>query len=198
MKILLLAPESFYQDRGTPIAVNLLLRALSERGEQVDVLTYHEGRDVNFQRLTLHRIVNLSFIRNVRPGFSWKKVICDFFMFLKSARLVRKNHYDLIFAVEESVFIALVWKWIFKLPYVYDMDSSLAQQMVERYPFFTPFTFLFKFCENLAVRNAIGVVPVCETLTAIVRTYKPKKVVVLQDISILTDARGEKEPETSS
>ena len=38
MKILLLAPHPFYQERGTPIAVNLLLKALSERGDKIDVL----------------------------------------------------------------------------------------------------------------------------------------------------------------
>jgi len=119
-------------------------------------------------------------------------------MLLKSARLVRKNHYDLIFAVEESVFLALAWKWIFKIPYVYDMDSSLAQQLIERYPVLRPFTFLFRFCESVAVRNAIGVAPVCEALTAIILTYKPKKVVVLQDISVLTDSQAQKKSEASS
>ena len=43
MKILLLAPQPFYEERGTPIAVDLLLKALSDRGESVDVLTYPIG-----------------------------------------------------------------------------------------------------------------------------------------------------------
>ena len=198
MKILLLAPEPFYQDRGTPIAVNLLLRVLSERGEHVDVLTYHEGRDIKLPCVKLHRIANLPFIQNIRPGLSWKKIICDVFMFLKSAGLIRKNQYDLIFAVEESVFIALVWKWIFKIPYVYDMDSSLSQQIVEKYPFLAPLTFLFKLSERLAVRNATGVAPVCDALTAIILMYKPKKVVVLQDISNLPESPVQKESEAAS
>ena len=33
MKVLVLAPHPFYQERGTPIAVNLVLRALSARGD---------------------------------------------------------------------------------------------------------------------------------------------------------------------
>jgi hypothetical protein len=187
MKILLLAPEPFYQDRGTPIAINILLRALSERGDQIDVVTYHEGRDVNFQHVTLRRIANLRFVRKVRPGFSWKKIICDFFMLFESARLIRNNRYDLIFAVEESVFIALLWKWIFKVPYVYDMDSSLVEQMLETYPFLKPFKFLFKFYEHLAVKNALGVAPACQALSAIILAYNPRKVVVLQDVSVLTE-----------
>ena len=191
MKILLLAPQPFYQDRGTPIAVNLLLRALSDRGEKVDVVTFHEGKDVSLPGVTLHRTFNISFIRNIRPGFSWKKVICDIFMLFKSARLIRRNSYDLVFAVEESVFIALVWKWIFKVPYVYDMDSSLGQQMIESHPLLKPLGFFFKLSERMAVQNAIGVAPMCEALTAIILTYKPKRVVVLNDVSVLTGIQGD-------
>ena len=46
MQVLVLAPQPFYQDRGTPIAVNMVLQALSERGAHVDLVTYHEGRDI--------------------------------------------------------------------------------------------------------------------------------------------------------
>jgi Glycosyltransferase Family 4 len=186
MKILLLAPEPFYQDRGTPIAVSLVLRVLSERGDDVHVLTYHEGRNVEFQHVTVHRTTKLHFIRNIRPGFSWKKVICDVFMFFKAARLVSKNHYDLIYAVEESVFIALAWKWILGIPYVYDMDSSLVQQMIEQHPFLNRFRALLTFFEDLAVRNAKGVATVCDALAGPLQRYKGQRVVVLQDISLLS------------
>src|SRR5688572_23225470 len=128
MKVLLLAPEPFYEDRGTPIAVALILRGLSERGDQVDVVTYHQGTEVNYEHITVHRICKIPFIKNVRPGFSWKKIVCDLFLFAKTLQLVSGKRFDLIHAVEESVFMALALKWIYKIPYVYDMDSSLAQQ----------------------------------------------------------------------
>lgn len=195
MKILLLAPQPFYLDRGTPIAELLLLRALSERGDRVDVLTYHEGADVQLPHVTLHRIANPPFVRNIRPGFSWKKIVCDVFLFAKSARLLRTNRYDLIFAVEESVFMALWWKWFRKIPYVYDMDSSLSQQMVTTHGFLKPLGFLLRFGENLAVRNAVGVAPVCEALADIALAYNPKKIVILQDTSVLPEPNLQKEPE---
>jgi hypothetical protein len=44
----------------------------------------------------------------------------------------------------------------------------------------------------------MGVVPVCDALTVIVRAYKPKKVVVLQDVAVLPDSAGEKESEAST
>ena len=46
MKILLIAPHPFFQERGTPIAVRLIAETLCEFGHTVDLLTYHEGSDI--------------------------------------------------------------------------------------------------------------------------------------------------------
>ena len=56
MRILLLAPQPFFQARGTPIAVRLVLEFLTARGHQVDVLTYHEGSDVEIPNCRIARI----------------------------------------------------------------------------------------------------------------------------------------------
>ena len=187
MNILLLAPQPFYEDRGTPIAVALILRGLSERGDQVDVITYHQGTEVKYEHITVHRICNLPFICNIRPGFSWKKLVCDIFLFVKALRLVSGKRFDLIHAVEESVFMALILKWLYKIPYVYDMDSSMAQQLVEKYAFLTPFRFFFKYFEKLAVKNAMVVMPVCDALAIMIAEHMPRKVAVVPDVSLLTD-----------
>ena len=105
---------------------------LSERGDHVDVLTFHEGRDVDYPHVSIYRIPAWPFLRNIRPGFSWKKLVCDGLMCAKMFILLSKKRYHLIHAVEESAFMALLVKKILKIPYVYDMDSSLAQQMIER------------------------------------------------------------------
>jgi len=181
VNILLLAPQPFYQNRGTPIAVDRMLQILSERHDQVDVVTYHEGWEVQYDRITIHRIISIPFVRNIRPGLSWKKLVCDMFVFFTALRLASRNHYQVIHAVEESVFIALVLKWLFKIPYVYDMDSSLAQQLVEKHPSLSPFTRLFNFFEGLAVRNAKAVVPVCAALAESIEKYHPEKIVILWD-----------------
>jgi hypothetical protein len=39
VRILLLAPQPFFQARGTPIAVRTVLEFLGDRGHVVDVLT---------------------------------------------------------------------------------------------------------------------------------------------------------------
>jgi hypothetical protein len=126
VKILLLAPHPFYQARGTPIAVRTVLEFLSERGDTVDVLTYAEGSEVSIPNCTVHRIPRVPGLQGIRPGFSVKKVLSDILMVGSCLRLVRRTRYDLIHAVEESAFIAAAMRALTGVPYVYDMDSSLA------------------------------------------------------------------------
>ena len=140
VRILLLAPHPFYQARGTPIAVKTVLEFLSERGDTVDVLTYAEGTEVAIPNCTVHRIPRMPGLHGIRPGFSVKKVLSDVLMVGSCLRLVRRTRYDLIHAVEESAFIAAAMRALTGVPYVYDMDSSLAEQLVDAYP---PLRFAF-------------------------------------------------------
>lgn len=185
MRVLFLAPHPFYQDRGTPIAVNLMLQTLSERGEEVDVLTYHEGETVSYDNISIRRIPNLSFVRNVRPGFSWKKIACDLFMFLSVLSMLWKKRYDVVHAVEESAFMAIFVKLVFHTPYLYDMDSSMAQQIIEKSPRLKPISGLLDWLEGMAVKQSLAVVPVCKALADIVQAHDDnKKVLILHDVPL--------------
>ena len=106
MRILMLAPHPFFQARGTPIAVRTVLEFLSGRGHQVDVLTFPEGDDLDLPNCRFYRVRQLPKIRNVRPGFSLKKVAYDFLLLTESLRMIRRRRYDAIHAVEEAAFIA--------------------------------------------------------------------------------------------
>jgi glycosyltransferase involved in cell wall biosynthesis len=175
LKILVLAPHPFFQARGTPLAVRTVLEFLSSRGHQLDLLTFHEGENVEIQNCRIHRIARPLWIRNIRPGFSVKKVVCDLFMFVKCLRMVRKNRYDLIHAVEESAFIAAAMQRFAGIPYVYDMDSSLAEQLVDAYPgLHFAFATLRK-CEAVAVRQSLGVLTVCAALEDVAHGHAPDK-----------------------
>jgi glycosyltransferase involved in cell wall biosynthesis len=175
MKILVLAPHPFFQARGTPLAVKRVLEFLSDRGHQLDLLTFHEGEDVHIPNCRIHRIARPLWISNIRPGFSVKKVVCDAVMFVKCLRMVRRNRYDLIHAVEESAFIAAAMQRIAGIPYVYDMDSSLAEQLVDAYPGLQfAFTTLRKL-EAVAVRQSMGVLTVCAALEDVAHSHAPDK-----------------------
>ena len=187
MKILLLAPHPFYQARGTPIAVKTVLEFLSGRGDTVDVLTYAEGSDVSIPNCTVHRIPRVPGLQGIRPGFSVKKVLSDILMVGSCLRLVRRTRYDLIHAVEESAFIAAAMRAITGVPYVYDMDSSLAEQLVDAYP---PLRFAFsalRRMEAVAIRRSSGVLAVCAALEDVALAHAPGQLVGrVEDTTLLT------------
>ena len=185
MNILLLAPHPFYQERGTPIAVNLLLNALSTQGHTVDVLTYHEGMDVTHPGVTIHRIKPPPFAKGVPPGPSLKKIFCDLAMAPHALRMAREGRYDVVHAVEESVYMAMAIKRRTGIPYLYDMDSSLARQIAEKFPFLKWLLPPMTRSERAAIRGALAAVPVCDALADIAHADGARKVVLLRDISLL-------------
>ena len=188
MKILFLAPHPFYQERGTPIAVDLLLTVLARRGDQVDVVTFHEGANRTYPGVTLHRIPRLPGMRGIRPGFSFKKLVCDAFVLAKALRLAARGHYQVVHAVEESVFMAMLIRLCLHTPYVFDMDSSMPRQMTEKFRTLVALAPILKWFEGRAIRHALAVVPVCDALADIARPYAPRKLCLLRDVSLLAPA----------
>ncbi len=203
MKLLFLAPQPFFQERGTPIAVRLALEVLAHRFRhgrldgltEIDLLTYHEGEEIKIPGLNIHRISPPQFIKNVGPGLSVKKLICDLYFVIAAFRLIFKNgtnSYALVHAVEESVFIAWLFKQLFSIPYIYDMDSSLALQVTEKWFLLKPFYPLLAYFERIAVRGSLAVAPVCDALAVLAKGYGSPLTLTLQDISLLKNLKETK------
>jgi len=90
--------------------------------------------------------------------------------------------------VEEAVFIARFNRFFFRVPYVYDMDSCLSDQLVSRLKPLKPLCPLFEWFENKSILGSAGVVAVCQTLAWKVRQLDPEKPVVrLEDISLVRE-----------
>ena len=161
MKILFLAPQPFYTERGTPIAVRLAVSSLCRAGHRVDLLTYPEGEDIAIPGMRLFRAGRPPGVRTIPIGFSIKKLLCDLWLMFAAFRMLRGGHYDVVHAVEESVFIALLARpfWRFKL--VYDMDSLMADQIAEKWPRIEPLLPLMRWFEHQAMQRSDLVLAVC-------------------------------------
>lgn len=191
MRILFIAPQPYYEERGTLIAVDLLLRALAERGDEVDLLTYHLGEDRRMPGIEVFRIAPRPAPSEVRPGPSLPKLWCDVFLSVKALRMGRSGRYDLVYAVEEGAFIALAMKWLYGLPFVFDMDSSMADQIIERYPAATPVAGALHWLESQPMRRAAAVIPMCDAIADRVRPRAAGFVETLKDVSLVDPRDGE-------
>jgi len=161
----MLAPEPFFQPRGTPISVYFRLQALADLGHEVDLLTYHLGEDRNFRNLKIHRIPSLFFVKKIKIGPSFAKILLDFLLLCKAIFLVMSNSYDLIFSHEEASWFGTALAKIKKIPHLYDMHSSLPQQLENfRFSRSKILKKIFTALERYVLRNSRSIIVICPDL----------------------------------
>jgi glycosyltransferase involved in cell wall biosynthesis len=129
MRILMIAPQPFYEDRGTPIVLRRLIQAITINGHQVDLITFPIGTSVPIEGLRIFRIGTFLKFRHIPIGFSIKKLILDAFLLPAMMHRLRRDRYDCLHAVEEAAFVGLLAARLHRLPILYDMQSSLPEQL---------------------------------------------------------------------
>jgi len=185
MRILLVAPQPFYQERGTPIAVRMLVEVLCSQGHAVDLLTYHEGADLEIEGLRILRTPALPGLRHVPIGISWKKLVCDLLLSGRLLGLALSHRYDVIHAVEEAVFPAILLRSSARARVVYDMDSMLGESLISRWRLLRPAERVLRAMERAVIRRADAVFAVCNDLARHVTVDAPGvPVFLIEDVAI--------------
>lgn len=182
MKILLLAPQPFFVERGTPIAVRALAEALGGMGHEIDLVTLHEGEDVRIVGVRLFRAARPPFVRHVGIGFSIAKLLCGVSLMATAFRLLLRQRYDVIHAVEEAVYPALLAGLMRRIAVVYDMDSLIVDQIAEKWSFVRHVRWPLDRIEAWAARRASLVLAVCPMVAHRVALMAP-----VQTIHLLPD-----------
>ncbi|HVO73725.1 MAG TPA: glycosyltransferase family 4 protein [Ignavibacteriaceae bacterium] len=165
MNALVISPQPFFSPRGTPFSIYYRTLVMSELGVKIDFLTYGEGQDVNIPGVNIIRIPRFKSFGNVKIGPSPLKLFLDFFIFLKMFGLLIRNKYDFVHAHEESVFFAYLLKPFFKFKLIYDMHSSLPQQLANFNFSESKLLFrIFKGLEDGCLKKAAAVITICPDL----------------------------------
>lgn len=154
MKILMIAPQPFFEPRGTPISVYQRLHGLSSLGYEVDLVTYPVGDDVEIPGVTIHRAPPVPFIKKVKIGPSFAKIPLDIVLFFMSLWMLLTRKYDVIHSHEEAAFFTVFLSKLFRTPHLYDMHSSLPKQL-GNFDFgnHRPIVALFETLENWVLRT---------------------------------------------
>lgn len=186
MRILFLAPQPFFEARGTPINVRNVVTALSGLGHSVDLLVYPHGEDVQIPRVAIHRVARVPGLKKAPIGPSKEKLVYDALMFVHAFWLLLTRRYDAVHAVEDSAFIAWPLCALFRTPFVFDMDSVMSDQL--RYSGFAGdglLLRLFEWMETSALKSAKVVITVCQSLTEAAKQRVPaEKIHQVEDIPI--------------
>ena len=176
----MIAPEPFFEPRGTPFSEYHRIRALLELGHTVDLVTYPFGSDVALPGLRVFRCLRPPFIREVRIGPSFAKIPLDLAITLTTIRRALSESYDVVHSHEEGSFICVLLAWILGVPHLYEMHSSLPQQLAN-------FSFsrsrllakAFTIMERFVIRRSRVVIVICPQLEETVRAIDANVPVVL-------------------
>ena len=157
-RILLVTPQPFFEERGTPIALLMVLRALCELGHEVDVIAFPMGETIELPGVRYFRTANPFGYAHMPVGFSFKKAVLDGFLLRELVARLRAESYDAIHAVEEAAYIAALIAPRFGVPVLYDMASSIPEQLIARLPFrLPPFPRVMRSIERRHLRRVSGV-----------------------------------------
>ena len=170
----MIAPEPFFEPRGTPFSEFHRIRALTELGHDVDLVTYPFGQPVTMPRVRIFRCLRPPFVRRVRIGPSLAKVPLDLCLACTAIRRALANRYDAVHSHEEGGVIGVIVAGLTRVPHLYDMHSSLPQQL-------TNFAFsgsrslraLFAAIERFMIRHSRVIVVICPSLEETVRQIEP-------------------------
>ena len=183
-RALIVAPQPFFTPRGTPFSVYYRTLVCSEFGLRMDVLTYGEGQDPDLPGVTVRRIPRFRFLGPIPIGPSLHKLFLDVFIALWMFALLCRRRYAFVHAHEEAVFLAVVFRPLFRFKLIYDMHSSLPQQL--RNFQFTKRRWLirmFERLEDLSLRRADVVITICPDLAEYVvpRLKDPTRHVLIEN-----------------
>jgi glycosyltransferase involved in cell wall biosynthesis len=175
LNILMVAPQPFFRPRGTPFSVLHRIRALGEAGCTIDLITYPFGENVDLPGLNILRASRVPFVKDVKIGPSFAKLLLDIPLAWKTWRALRSKSYDLIHSHEEAAFFCAPLAARYGLPHVYDMHSSLPQQLDNFKSFnLSIFRALFAWLERRVLTTCDGIITICQDLADIALRESPR------------------------
>lgn len=181
-RVLFIAPQPFFEPRGTPINVKEFVTRLSDLCLRTDLLVLPHGQDVEIPAARIVRCPRLPGIRRVPIGPSLRKLFYDFLLLVTAIRLCLRNDYEVVHGVEEGAILAGLIGAVFHLPYVVDMDSCIPDELRRaKVPFRRALASCYERLERWAVRRASLVITVSKHLTAHVRSMCPSVPVIQID-----------------
>ncbi len=128
LKILMIAPTPYYADRGCHWRINREVKYLQDKGYQIDILTYHIGRNIAGGNKII-RIKGLEKYNKLSAGPSYGKILLDIQILFYALKIVSK--YDIVHAhLHEGSLIAIILKIIKGKPFIFDYQGSLSEESV--------------------------------------------------------------------
>lgn len=130
LRVLMIAPTPFFADRGCHVRILEEVRILTRLGHEVEVATYHHGRDLPGVRTV--RTLRIPWYQKLAPGPSVHKLYVDWLLVATSLRAAARFRPDIVHAhLHEGVFVGQFVRARTGAPLVADFQGSLAGEVAD-------------------------------------------------------------------
>ena len=130
LRILMIAPTSFFLDYGAHVRILEETRALQKLGHRVTILTYYLGRDL--PDLEIVRTRPTPWRADYEVGSSRHKIAFDIFLSWTGLKTVLRRRFDIVHGhLHEGALIGYFLSRIQRIPLVADFQGSLTSEMVD-------------------------------------------------------------------
>ena len=147
LRILMIAPTSFFSDYGGHIRILEETRALQNLGHSVVILTYYKGSDM--PGLDIRRTSPLPWRTDYEVGSSRHKLAFDFYLAISAIVQGLKIRPDLVHGhMHEGALIGSLVSRILRVPLVFDYQGSMTAEMVD-HKFLDPSGLIFPLAHRL-------------------------------------------------
>ena len=173
-RVLLVAPQPFFSIAGTPLNISNMCKVLTGLGYEIHLATLPMGRDLVMPGLIYHRVARIPGLDEVPIGFSFAKLAYDALLAIETFRLLRRQRFAAVHAIEDAAFFAApIARW-FRAPVVVDLDSDICGQLLGNGSrLVRALAVLARPLRRSALRRSTCAITVAGELTRLVRVESP-------------------------
>lgn len=190
MRILIIATAPFHLERGKSLRIYNHVRASLMLGHEVHVVTYPNGKDIEMPGLTIERVASWFPLKNPEyPGVTFRKIILNFFILLRSFSILRRMKYDALHCHDaDGAAIGLILRFFFKTPVVYDMHGSLVELLKNLHSFHSRLLlYPFSKVEKLLYRNSDAIIVNWPHLEELIRDARQRDEADAEPVMVVGD-----------
>ncbi|MDX1616353.1 MAG: glycosyltransferase family 4 protein [Candidatus Promineifilaceae bacterium] len=130
LRVLMVAPTSFFNDYGGHIRILEETLALQEQGVQVTIVTYRQGQDID--GLDIRRTARLPYHADYEVGSSRHKLAFDVYLLGQTLLEGMRARPDIIHGhMHEGALIGSALAKMLRRPLVFDFQGGLTGEMVD-------------------------------------------------------------------
>jgi glycosyltransferase involved in cell wall biosynthesis len=132
LKILMIAPTSFFSSYGCHVRIAEEAEALQRLGHRVKIVTYRNGNA--WRNLDITRSLPIPYRTHYEVGSSRHKLAFDVLLGLKVIETALRYRPDVIHAhLHEGALLGYPWHWLTGTPLIFDFQGSLTSEMVDHH-----------------------------------------------------------------